>query len=140
VEAAELLGPAIDLLDGAAVHAALPQDGATVLAITLGEAGAVLYGPAGSFVARAPALQPQDTVGAGDCFVAGMATALLGAANGRSPEEAVKEPATLRDMLALGVAAATASTLTVGAGRVRSEDIKMMRERVSVEVLGSVHP
>jgi tagatose 6-phosphate kinase len=136
VEAVELLGPGVDLQDAAAVRRALPRAAAIVLAISQGEAGAALHAPAGSFVARAPAVQTRDTVGAGDCFVAGMAAALLSAANGRPLEEAVQQPAILRQMLTLAVATATASTLTLGAGRVRSEDIAMMRVRVRVEALG----
>jgi 1-phosphofructokinase family hexose kinase len=135
MEAAELLGPSVDLRNGAAVRAALPADGPAVLAVTQGEAGAVVHGPAGSFTARAPAVQARDTVGAGDCLVAGMAAALLDAAGEGSLEAAVQNSGTLRAMLALGVATATASTLTLGAGRVLPEDVAMLRERVVIEPL-----
>jgi 1-phosphofructokinase family hexose kinase len=135
VEALELLGSAIDLRDRAAVRAALPPADATILAITQGEAGATLHAPEGSFLARAPRIRTQNTVGAGDCFVAGMAAALLALAGDRPLGEAVKETDTLREMLALGVATATASTLTLGTGRVRREDAERLRGQVVIEPL-----
>jgi 1-phosphofructokinase family hexose kinase len=135
-EATELFGATTDLLDGAAVRAALPGAGTAVLAITRGAEGAVLHGPAASFMAQAPTVQIQDTVGAGDCFVAGMAAALLQAADDRPLERAITEPDTLRSMLVLAVATATASTLTLGAGRVKIRDIEMLRARVTVEAPG----
>jgi tagatose 6-phosphate kinase len=135
VEASELLGPAVDLRDRAAVRAASPRMGAAILAITLGEAGALLHGPEGSFLAQAPGVQAQNTVGAGDCFVAGMAAALLAMAGDRPLADVAKEPATLQGMLSLGVATATASTLMLGAGRVRAEDIERLRGRVVIEPL-----
>lgn len=44
--------------------------------LTLGAAGAILYGPAGGFAIPALAVSPADTTGAGDTFVGAMAAGL----------------------------------------------------------------
>ena len=76
-EATALLGGAFNPEDGAFVARALPSPGPAVLCLTLGADGAVLHASAGSWRARPPRLQVLDTVGAGDCFVAGLAAALV---------------------------------------------------------------
>jgi ribokinase len=55
--------------------------------ITLGGAGAVLAGPAGSAAVPGIHVAAVDTVGAGDCFVGALAVAL---AAGLEPAEAVR--------------------------------------------------
>lgn len=158
-EAAILLGGAFDPEDGAFVAYAMPSPGPAVLCLTLGADGAVLHTPAGSWRARPPRLQVLDTVGAGDCFVAGLAAALVRAISGppgaaATPNAvgatadgsastrtvapsaysrvlaAISEPATLEAMLRLASAVSAASTLTIGAGRCDPADIERLLTQI----------
>jgi 6-phosphofructokinase 2 len=124
-EAGRLLGR--DLGDGdvaAAAQAAraLRAAGASMVAITLGPAGAVLACDDGCWHARHPPLDAGSAVGAGDVFLA----ALLLALQSETPAP---------DALARAVAAATATLLARGSALVGRGDVDRIRPRVVVAEL-----
>jgi ribokinase len=87
-EAGVLLGQPVTGPDGAGPAAvALAGLGPTHVVITLGPAGAVLGGPAGTHAVPGFAVASVDSVGAGDAFVAALGVA---AAAGAPPAEAVR--------------------------------------------------
>ncbi|HXT36099.1 MAG TPA: hexose kinase [Chloroflexota bacterium] len=133
-EAADLWGRVFDPEDAGSL-AALPTHGPTLLAITLGAAGALLHGPVGSWRAVPPTVRPIDTVGAGDSFVAGLCAALLDAAGADSLEAAARHSDVLEHALRLATALATASTLTVGAGICDPEDTARIAAHVRIRKL-----
>ncbi|MGH2387257.1 MAG: PfkB family carbohydrate kinase, partial [Chloroflexota bacterium] len=128
-EAAELLGGDFDHGD----RAVLDHFGASIAVITLGSEGAVLHGPAGSWRAVSPSIQPIDTVGAGDCFVAGLCAAFVEAAGTAPVQSVIDQPATLEKALRLATAAAAANTLTIGAGLFLKEDLLRLQEQVTIQ-------
>lgn len=95
----------------------LPQ--ARWLALTLGPRGAILLGQDGLALAgRETAPVPvADTVGAGDCFLAGLLAALLrlpSAASSRGAQELDASPDDLRGVLAHAVASASLCVMKTG--------------------------
>lgn len=92
---------------------------AEVVALTLGEEGALLAWAEGSLRMATPKVEVRSAVGAGDSFLAGMT---LGLARGRPHEEA----------FALGLAAGTATVLTAGTELCRRKDV----ERLYAEIAG----
>jgi tagatose 6-phosphate kinase len=128
-EATELLGEEFDPSDRA-VHYRI---GASLAAITLGSKGAVLHSPIGSWLAVPPVIQPIDAVGAGDCFVAGLCAALMQASDNLSILQLVDKPDVLESALRLATAAATANTLTIGAGRFLEKDLHWLKEEIRIQ-------
>jgi len=90
---------------------------AEVVALTLGEDGALLTWDKGSRRVIPPKVEVKSAVGAGDSFLAGMT---LGLAQGRSLEEA----------FALGLATGTATVLTAGAELCRRDDVARLFEEI----------
>lgn len=90
---------------------------AEMVALTLGEAGALLTWREGSRRMATPRVEVKSAVGAGDSFLAGIS---LGLAQGRSLEEA----------FALGLAAGTAAVLTAGAELCRRKDVERLYEQI----------
>lgn len=102
---------------------ALVADGkVATVALTLGAAGGLLVSAGGVWRARAPDVEVESAVGAGDSFMGGMAWAL---AEGRAPEDA----------FAAGIAAGTAAVLTPGTGLCRAEDVQRFMNEISLEKL-----
>jgi sugar/nucleoside kinase (ribokinase family) len=128
-EATELLGEEFDPSDWA-MHSRI---GASLAAITLGPKGAVLHSPIGSWLAIPPAIQPIDAVGAGDCFVAGLCAALVQAPGNQSIRQRAGKPEVLEAALRLATAAATANTLTIGAGRFLEKDLYRLKEEIRIQ-------
>ncbi|MBE1162596.1 1-phosphofructokinase family hexose kinase [Dyella acidiphila] len=76
-EISELLGYAVTDLDAATQAVlALRAQGIAMPVVTMGELGAVAADDSGVWCARIDAMQVVNTVGSGDCFLAGMAVAL----------------------------------------------------------------
>lgn len=92
---------------------------AAVVALSLGEGGALLVTTAGVSFSPALPIHVTGTVGAGDSFVGGMMTAL---ARNRA----------LDDAFAYGVAAASAALLTPGTGLCRADDVERLYRQVVV--------
>ena len=87
--------------------------------ITLGGSGAVAAEGGRTWLAQAPHLEAVSAVGSGDAFLAGLACGLL---EGKPFEEALR----------LAIAAGSANTLQIGAGRLRIEDVQKLLEQAPV--------
>lgn len=98
-EAARLTGRTIECVDDAI--AALDDLPAPLSIITLGQDGAVMRHDAATWHARPPQVPASSTVGAGDCFLAGL---LMGLHRGLAPADALRS----------ATAAATAALLSKG--------------------------
>ena len=90
---------------------------AEVVALTLGEDGALLTWDKGSRRMTTPKVEVKSAVGAGDSFLAGIT---LGLARKRPLEEA----------FALGLAAGTAAVLTAGTELCRRDDVERLFEEI----------
>lgn len=66
---------------------AIQREGVAYVCVSLGGDGALLVGPDGSYLAKAPSVAVKSTVGAGDSMVAGLIAALT---RGQSPAEALR--------------------------------------------------
>ena len=98
--------------------AELQKRGARQVVITLGKEGAVgLTGEQASFGWQPPEVAAISPIGSGDCFFAGVAASLV---EGKSLAEAVR----------WGIAAGTANTLQVGAGRFSPDDLAQLYPQV----------
>jgi 1-phosphofructokinase family hexose kinase len=94
----------------------------TIVALSLGELGALISNGQRVWQAQPPKVNAISAVGSGDSMVAGLVAAF---SEGLAAEEAIK----------YGVAAGTANTLTLGAGQFSVEDFEEIREKVLVEAL-----
>ena len=90
---------------------------AEVVALTMGEDGALLVSNAGVTRLTTPKVDVKSAVGAGDSFVGGMTLGL-----------ALDWP--LDDAFALGVATGTATVLTVGTELCRREDVERLYKEI----------
>ena len=93
-----------------------------MVAVSLGEEGALFIGKGFAFDALAPAVEPATTVGAGDSFLAVLVWSL---AQAWSPDKA------LRWATAAGAAALT----TPGTGLCQPDDVRRLAERVAVRAI-----
>lgn len=110
----------------------LKQTQARWLALTLGAKGAVLLQRDGSgwHAVESEAVKVADTVGAGDCFLAGMLTALLERTRMRTTPEAAALELDAADLVhILGHAIASASLCVQAAGCV-PPDLAQVRHRL----------
>jgi 1-phosphofructokinase family hexose kinase len=106
--------------------------GVDVVAVTLGDRGALVVTPSEAVRARTPSVEVRSKVGAGDSFVAGL---VLGLSRGESLEAATR----------LATAAGTAAVIHEGTQLCRSEDVarlvpQMTIERVSLSPRGHSAP
>ncbi|MCC7145011.1 MAG: hypothetical protein IT443_01050 [Phycisphaeraceae bacterium] len=124
-ELGEVLGqaPAADLAAAVAQAKALTKKVSWV-AVTLGADGAVLVGREGQWggCLPIPASEVCNTVGCGDCFLAGV---LAAAARSQDPA----------DMLRRGLAVAAANTLEPGAAMFDSKRVTELERKVEVVIL-----
>jgi len=95
---------------------------AELIALTLGEDGALLVSRDFAFAARAPKVLPVSSVGAGDSF---LAVLVLSLAQGKNH----------RDALAAAVAAGSAALLSVGTGLCQVADVARFTPQVEVTSL-----
>ena len=118
IEAGEALGMVIDGPETAMVAAGrLREKRVRMVALTLGRQGAVLVDEANRYYARPPAVTAVSNAGSGDCFLAGLLTALT---TGRPPAQA----------LCWAVAAGAANTLAPGGGRFAWADFQRILAQV----------
>jgi 1-phosphofructokinase family hexose kinase len=94
--------------------------GVEIVAVTLGEPGALVVTQSGAIRARTPSVDVRSKVGAGDSFLAGF---VLGLSNGDSLETATR----------LGTAAGTAAVIHEGTQLCRGEDVTALLPRITVE-------
>ena len=92
---------------------------AEMIAVTLGEDGALFMGKTFALDARAPIVEPISTVGAGDSF---LAILVLSLSECRSPEAALKR----------AVAAGSAALLSPGTGLCQSDQVDRLMKQVEV--------
>lgn len=125
-EAGELLGyPLADPLQALEGAAELQRQGAQQVVISLGKAGVVGCTTEGQrFGWKAPAVPALSSTGSGDCLLGGIAAGLM---RGQGLIQSTR----------LGVAAGTANTLHIGAGRLDLSDVKRLLPDVQAIPLGS---
>jgi 6-phosphofructokinase 2 len=124
VELSDLIGAPLDT-DEARMAACrqLAIDGrADVVALTLGEQGALLVTADKAFRSQPMAIEPVSTVGAGDSFLGGLVAAL---ASGHSLYEAFR----------VAVAAGSAAVLSAGTELCSEEDVQRLLPKVKVSEL-----
>jgi 6-phosphofructokinase 2 len=97
---------------------------AEVVVVSLGAAGALLVTPDRVEHVRAPTVNIQSKIGAGDTMVGGIVLAL---ARGKS----------IREAAYFGVAAGSATVMTPGTDLCKKEDVERLYERVSEEYLNA---
>jgi 6-phosphofructokinase 2 len=127
VELSDLVGVSLDS-DNARIAACrkLVSGGrAQIVALTLGEQGALLITADHALRAQPLAIEPVSTVGAGDSFLGGLVAAL---AAGKSIEEAFR----------VAVAAGSAAVLSPGTELCRQEDVQRLLPEVRITELAGV--
>jgi len=97
----------------------LINNGISIVLLTNGEKGALLFSKTHFFYSRAPSVKAVSTIGCGDTFLAGF---LYGYCRNKAPEEC----------LALAVAAGTAKALKEGTGMPGRKDVMEILKRVKV--------
>ena len=95
---------------------------ATAVVVSLGAEGAVAVSAEATWHAQPPPVLAQSAVGSGDAMLAGLA---IGLTHGQTLEQALR----------LAVAAGAANTLTIGAGRLKREDVDAILPGVTVQRL-----
>jgi 6-phosphofructokinase 2 len=120
-ELAALSGQALDTPEQwlAAARQLIERGQTEVVALTLGHLGALLVTRESSWRADPLDIPVSSAVGAGDSFVGGMVAAL----QQRQP---------LREAFALGVAAGSATLLSIGTGLCRLEDVQRLLPQVRI--------
>ena len=97
-----------------------------IVALTLGEDGALLVTADQAFRSAPMAIEPISTVGAGDSFVGGLVAAL---ASGESLEQAFR----------VAVAAASAAVMSPGTELCREVDVQRLLPEVKISELARAH-
>ncbi len=121
-ELADVTGRSLDdLEDLKKVVTRLARRRGALVVITLGRAGAVAADGERLWLAEAPPIQAVSAVGSGDAFLAGL---LTGFSTGLPFEEGLR----------LAIAAGSANALQLGAGRLRQEDVEILRGQVQVQM------
>jgi tagatose 6-phosphate kinase len=122
-EAAMLVGaPVVSRQDAVAAAAAVRKKGVPCVVITLAERGAVLMNAEGTWASTPPAVLCINSVGSGDCFLAGLAAGFLA---GEAPPAA----------LALATATAAANAATAANAVFDPADVAVLRRATKVEPL-----
>lgn len=103
----------------AAARGLIAGGAAELVALTLGENGAMLVSADEAWHAKAPKVDVISTVGSGDSFLAAAIVALL-------------QPAPLRDVCIRGVAAGTAALSAPGTKLCQPEQVERLAEQISV--------
>lgn len=100
----------------------IASGGCSLVAVSLGPAGAVLVNPEDVYMVTPPPVRKRSTVGAGDSMVAGLVLAL---AEGKS----------LSEVLCFGVAAGTAATMNPGTELCHRADVDRLLPKLHVQRL-----
>jgi tagatose 6-phosphate kinase len=122
-EAEQLTGIRIRSIDDAArAAAAIGAGGPRSVLVSLGSQGAVMWTPERTLHVSGPDVPVRNSVGAGDCLLAGFATSLT---RGCSMEQCLR----------FAVACGTAKVLHPGTGLLRAEDVEDLAGAVAVTEL-----
>jgi tagatose 6-phosphate kinase len=120
-EAGDVLGRPIDTTaDAVAAADRLAALGPQIVLLSLGSAGAIVRGPDRAFVVRAPKVEPQNPVGAGDCLLGGF---MVGLQRGWDLERCGR----------FAVACGTAKVLHPDTGVLRPSDVDAIAAAVTIE-------
>jgi tagatose 6-phosphate kinase len=114
--------PIADVAAAAEAADAIAARGVRIVVISLGSEGAVASVDGRRLHAVPPALAAQNTVGAGDCLMAGLA---VGLSRGLNPEEALR----------VAVACGAAKVVTPESGFLRRADVDALLPRIDVRSL-----
>jgi tagatose 6-phosphate kinase len=106
-----------DTFDSAQAAAEISKKYGTNVLLSLGADGAIAANTAETFRVKNPRVDAKSAVGSGDCMLAGLTYGIL---QGLPFEEAI----------ICGVAAGTANTLTIGAGKFKIEDFERLRGQI----------
>jgi len=90
-----------------------------IVCVTLGESGCIAVTEAGHFYLRGPKVEPINTVGSGDSFVAGCTVALV-------------QNQTIEQVLKMGMACGTANTQFAEAGKVSKGLVEKYLQLISI--------
>jgi 6-phosphofructokinase 2 len=128
VELSDLVGTSLGNDDARlrACRKLIEDERVKIVALTLGEDGALLVTADQAFRAQPMALEPVSTVGAGDSFVGGLVAAL---ASGESLDQAFR----------IAVAAASAAVMSPGTELCREEDVQRLLPEVKISELARAH-
>lgn len=119
-EATSLLGRGSqDTFDFVQAAAEISTRYETNVLLSLGAKGAIAARAGESCIVKSPNVEAKSAVGSGDCMLAGLVYGFL---QGLSFQEAI----------ICGVAAGTANTLTIGAGKLKLEDFEQLRTQIRV--------
>jgi 6-phosphofructokinase 2 len=127
VELSDFVGASLDRDEEriAACRKLIADGRVEIVALTLGEDGALLVTAEQAWRAVPPEIEPVSTVGAGDSFLGGLVAAL---AQGKPLEEAFR----------VAVAAASAAVLTPGTGLCQPADVKRLLPQVKIREIETV--
>lgn len=119
-EISHYLGKDIQTKEQAVIGAlALKEKGIENVMISMGEQGAILVCNEGAFVATAPSIQVESTIGAGDSAVAGF---LVAASSSNPPDECLKT----------AVAYGSAACMQKGTKAPKKDDIRTLLKEITV--------
>lgn len=119
-EISHYLGKDIQMKEQAVSGAlTLKEKGIESVMISMGEQGAILVCNEGTFVATAPSIQVESTIGAGDSSIAGF---LAAASLSKAPDECLKT----------AVAYGSAACMQKGTKAPRKDDIRTLLEEITV--------
>lgn len=105
-----------------------------IVALSLGEGGAMLITPRHAWRARALSVPVRSTIGAGDSFVGGMVWALSHAEDGAGAVD-LTAPAVLQQALRYGMAASAAALLSPGTALCLAADVHRLAGEVEIETI-----
>jgi len=100
-----------------AASSLVSKGSARIVAVTMGDRGAVVAHEGGTRFLPAPIIEARSAVGAGDSFVAGMVHSL-------------SQGSSIDDAFCMGAAAGAAAVLTPGSGLAMPEDIARLYAQI----------
>jgi tagatose 6-phosphate kinase len=108
-----------DTLDYAQAAGEVSKKYGTKVLLSLGADGAIAANGTEVFIVKNPSVDAKSAVGSGDCMLAGLTYGFI-------------HKLSFEETIMCGVAAGTANTLTVGAGRFNIEDFERLRGQVQI--------
>ncbi|MDK2903923.1 MAG: tagatose 6-phosphate kinase [Clostridiales bacterium] len=97
----------------------IAQNGIDIVAVSMGEKGSLVWAYGQVYKVKAPCVEVVDAVGSGDSMVAGYAAG-------------IEMGYSVKDMIKLGAACATANVLTYGAGTIEPDTVQCFFDRLEI--------